>query len=481
MDAIAHGKVVLAAIFGSGSISALDYADKYLVTDHFEDRTQKRLFSLALLYAAQVRGVMPRKTLSDALRGYPPGTALQYEEYYDLVAAMRVGKSDFRYSVMQLRELRQARLTGEALSQSMVILREGATHGGQELRGHADARRHALAAFAEAEREAMHGEAPEGDIRAAKETAKVAEAFARARERRISGQSAGIGTGIARLDDALSGGLANGEFALIAGFSSAGKSQWCAHQAWHACVQQGKSVVLFASETTRSNMQVRILGRHSRLPKFGLQAGLNTKDIRAGTLDMDEYRAFQAVLADFSSSRYGRCYIVQLPKGSTLSVVEGRLAAISRQFMPDLVIIDYLALLRPERAGRERRDDLALLLQDAKVMATSFADGRGIPLVSPWQVNREGRKEVRSRGHYVMSELAETAEAERSPDIIISILDPETDDTRGRKVPLKLDVMKNRENERFVRMELLADFANSHFTEAGAEDALPSGLWDDES
>jgi replicative DNA helicase len=299
----------------------------------------------------------------------------------------------------------------------------------------------------------------------------------------VSGQAAGIGTGIERLDEALSGGMANGEFVMVAGFSSAGKSQWCAHQAWHASIMQGKNVVLFSSETTRANMQVRIIGRHSRLPKFGMPSGLNTRDLRAGTLDGEQYKAFQAVLADYESSAYsGRCYIVQMPRGATMGAVESRLAAISRQFMPDLVIIDYLALLRPERHGRERRDDLTLLLQDAKQLAVSFADGRGVPLVTPWQVSREGRKEVHNRGYYTFTDLAETAEAERSPDIIFSLLDPEQDSSRGRKVPLRLDVMKNRENERFVRMDLLADFANSYFAPADSADgeSLLSPLMEEE-
>jgi hypothetical protein len=230
-------------------------------------------------------------------------------------------------------------------------------------------------------------------------------------------------------------------------------------------------------------MQVRIIGRHSRLPQFGLQAGLNTRDIRAGTLDGEQYKAFRAVLADYGSSAdSGKCYIVQMPRGATMGAVESRLAAISRQFMPDLVIIDYLALLRPERGGRERRDDLTLLLQDAKQLAVGFDEGRGVPVLTPWQVSRTGRKEVVQRGYYTYNDLAETAEAERSPDIIFSLLDPEQDSTRGRKVPIRLDVMKNRENERFVHMDLLADFANSYFALADSADgeSLLAPLMEDE-
>jgi len=475
VDATEHGKVVLGTIFGQGDVRLLDYAGRHLTMDHFEDRTQRSLFDLAQKYADQTRGMLPRQALTDLLRNFPAGTSLKYTEYFDLLVALKPSASDFKHSVLQLRELRQEKATGEALLQAMEILRNGAMDGAKELRGHTDARRYALSAFAVIEREAAATTSPEGDIR--REVRQVHDQFAKARERRLSGATSGIATGIPRLDEALSGGVGNGEFVLIAGFSSAGKSQWCAHQAWHASVMQGRNVVLFATETTRANMGVRILGRHSRLEKFGLRAGLNTKDIRAGTLSGEEYQAFRAVLGDFGSGDYGRCYIVQLPKGSTMGTVEARMAAISRQFTPDLVIMDYLALLRPERASQKRQDDLAMLLQDAKQFAVTFADGRGIPFISPWQVSREGRKEVRTRGYYTMSDLAETAEAERSPDIIVTLLEPETDDTRGRKVPLRLDVLKNRENERFVRMDLLADFANSHFVladSAGGESLLGS-------
>lgn len=485
-DSVAHGKTVLAAILkGKGSIRALDYAARYLTPDHFEDRTQKALFILAQRYADQTRGVLPRHALEDVLRSYPPGTAQLYTEYFDHVAARSVTASDFKHSVTMMRELKQETGTVEALAQAMVILREGATVGREEVRGHAAARSYAVSAFSDLEREAVAGEAPEGDIRL--ETATLHESYAKARERRMAGQAAGIGTGIEKLDEALSGGLANGEFALVAGFSSAGKSQWVAHQAWHASIMQGKNVVLFSSETTRANMQVRIIGRHSRLAKFGLPNGLNTRDLRAGTLDNEQYKAFRAVLEDYKSSAYaGRCYIVQLPRGATMSMLEARLAAISRQFKPDLVEIDYLALMRPEQnftsKAQERRDSLTLLLQDAKQLSVTYDDGRGVPVLSPWQVSRAGRREVAERGYYTMSDLAETAEAERSPDVIISLLDPEQDDTRGRRVPLRLDVMKNREAERYVRIELTADFANSYFEVSGgpADDSALNPLMEDE-
>ena len=469
-DASDHGKVVLAAALRS--VKALDYAARHVTEEHFEDRVQKGLFVLAMRYAEQTRGELPRRALEDLLRDRPPGTSLLYLEYYDLVAVLRPSVPDFRHSVAQLRELRQSTATGDAIAQGKEILVQGARdEQGNELRGHADARAHVLAAFADIEREAAASQHPEGDTR--REMALVRERYAKARELKLSGRSAAVATGIPRLDAALSGGLANGEFAIVFGWTSSGKSQLMAHLAWHAAVEQGKNVVLFASETTRDNMLIRILGRHSRKPQFGLRAGLNTRDIRDGALTSAEYAAFRAVTEDYERAE-GHAYIVQVPRGFTVAFIESRLNAVARQFSPDLCIIDYLGLARPDRHRKDLREELGMILKDTGQLAVTFNDGRGIPVISPWQVSREGRRGARERGGYSLADLSESAEAANTPDIVCSLQEPENDDTRGRNVPVKLEVLKNREGERYVKIDMMADFANSYFqVRDGAEQVNP--------
>jgi len=40
------------------------------------------------------------------------------------------------------------------------------------------------------------------------------------------------------------------------------------------------------------------------------------------------------------------------------------------------------------------------ILQEAKLLAMSFDDGMGLPIVSPWQVNRTGRQSAEKLGEY---------------------------------------------------------------------------------
>lgn len=375
---------------------------------------------------------------------------------------------EFRHSLDQVKELDTERRTGEAVAQSMQILRHGARDDdGTMLRGHADARAYLMKALGDIDRRAS-SDSPEGD--AGREAQAVREAYAAAYQHKVSGTLPGVSTGIPQLDQRLGGGLYRGQLCLIAAWTSVGKTAVCVNFAWNAAVLQGKNVVYFTSETLREEVRLRMVTRHSMLPGFGLlngeSPGLNSRDLRAGSLSQFGYGKLGEVLHDWEHNpAYGRRYIVQLPRGATMSVVEARLASISRQFTPDLVIIDYLALLRPEQARKDRREDLSGILMDAKEASRTFADGAGVPLISPWQVNRDGWKQAKERKEYDLAALAESAEASNSSDIVLTLLEQDGDDgSRGRRVPLQLDILKNRAGEKGRSMKLTADYATSCFT-----------------
>lgn len=436
--------------------------------EHFADPNQKVLFELTRRYADQSRGIITRSALEDFLRTQDPGKALLYLTLYDSLALEQHAAPEFIHSLFQIRDLDTDRRTGDAIAQSMQILRHGAAGSdGAMLRGHADARAHLMKSLGDIDRRAS-SESPEGDT--GREAKAVRDAYALAAQHRANGTAPGVSTGIPQLDARLGGGLYRGQLCLVAAWTSVGKTAVCVNFAWNAAVLQGKNFVYFTSETLREEVRLRLVTRHSMLPQFGLAngeaPGLNSRDVRAGSLSPFGYGKLNEVLADYEGNpSYGRRYVVQLPRGATMSVIEARLAAISRQFTPDLVIIDYLALLRSEYARKDRREDLSGILMDAKEGARSFADGLGVPLISPWQVNRDGWKQAKERKEYDLAALAESAEASNSADIVLTLLESEVDDgSRGRRVPLSLDILKNRAGEKGRNMKIVADYATSTFT-----------------
>lgn len=469
-----HADIVLAAVIGgTGSTKALDFIFTKLAVEHFPDKRQQDLLKLLRNYAAQTHGIMDRAALEDFLRDKAPGSRLDLVAYYDLLAAAPMPTKDqFKHSVGQLAELAADRDTGDVLAAGLEILRHGVKDNrGAELRGHADARLYVSARLAEVERDLHLSDSPEGDAR--DDADDVLVSYARAKALRASGQVPGVLFGIPALDGFLEGGITPGEMGVILGWTTVGKSRLCVQQAWDAAVEQGKNVVYFTTETLRPDICRALVSRHSRLPKFGLAEGLNDRKIRAGALSAAEERALAAVIDDFKTGPYGRLRVVQMPEHCTMSGLAGRFDAISRMFTPDLVFADYLQLFIPERQRRDgsEREDQSGILKSAKRWCASCLNGKGVPFITPWQVNKAGRMSMKASGGYGLEDASNTTEAAKTPDLVLSLVDEE-DTSGGRNAPLIAVVLKNRGGPRGKRFPLLADYATCWFHDRDEPDEV---------
>lgn len=459
-----HAQTVLAAVL-AGRRDLLEKATRQLTSAHFPERVQSNLFTMLQRYSDYTSGaVMPLKYLDDNLRGRAePGQLQLYLETYQSLASLHVDDSEFAWSVQQLRELAAEKATGEAITEAMEILRSGKQFGPDTLRGHQDARGRLLESFQEIDRELTMQDAPEGDMRS-----EATEMMADYAERKISrerGLSGGILFGIEELDRKV-GGMQAGELILTAGYSSDGKTTLCVQAAWSAAIEQGKNVVFLTTETLRPQVRRKLIARHSKLPQFELPEGLNTRDLKAGTLSEAQEVKLQVVVNDFTKNpSYGRLYIAQVPRSANIASIEQRLHRIQRKFNIDFVVMDYLALLYSERRRQTTREELAAILKDAKLLAVSFDDSRGIPFMSPWQVSRAAREAAENLGMYTSASLSETAEATNSADVIVSLLAP-TDNT-DRRADITMQVLKNRDGETANGIVVEVDYATSWFRSKG--------------
>lgn len=460
-----HAEKLLAAIIPDRR-DLLDRALRHLTGDHFTDPVHRNLFALLERYAEVTGAILTRGALIDLLgrTRADAGKIAQYTETYDLLAGTVADEPQFRWSLEQLRDLAAERATRESLTRGMEILTRGVDgEKGEILRGHVEARTHVLQSFAEIDRNLSMMEAPEGDMRA--EAEDILADYAEAEAARAGGRSTGVQFGIPALDDNL-GGVRPGELALIAGYTSEGKTSLVVQLAWNAAVSMGRNVVILTTETLRSQVRRRLIARHSCVPQFGITSGvtrgLNSKYIKDGTLSDLQKRQLSSVVSDFTRNPgYGSVYIVQVPRSASIGYIEAKLVRIQRQFHIDLVIMDYLALLKPDRRRQSDREELGNILKEAKQLATTFHDGAGIPFVSPWQVNRTNREYAERTGSYTAQALSETAEASNSPDVIVTLLAPLDNDKRV--CPIRMQVLKARDAEKANNIEIQVDYATSRF------------------
>lgn len=441
----------------------LDRALRDVTADHIPDLQLSNMFKLLERYNDRCGAVLTRQALTDMLtsNGTDAGTIAAYQESFDELVDATVDEPTFKWAMERLRELAAERATREALTQAMEILTKGAHDDRNEfIRGHGPARTHVLTRFADIDRDLSMQDAPEGDMRL--EGDDILAEYEAQEKLRAAGKGGGIRFGVPALDDRI-GGLHNGELILLVGYTSDGKTSLCVQLAWSAAVEQGKNVLFLTTETIRSQVRRRLIARHSCLPLFGAPDGLNSRDIKDATLTEPDKKRLVATVRDFDRNPdYGRMYICQVPRAASMGYIESKALRISRSMHVDVVIMDYLALLKSERKRTTDREELSGILKAGKQFSTTFNDGNGVPFISPWQVSRTARAEAERLGYYTLAALSETAETSNSADTIISLLAPM--DNESRRCKVKGQAMKHRDGEKANSIELMVDYATSRFS-----------------
>jgi replicative DNA helicase len=379
------------------------------------------------------------------------------------------------FCIEQVRERKASRETDAALVTAVEVLRKGVDlPGGKEIRGQKDARAYVLSEFSRIDKELSFQESPEGNMR--EETEDMWKEYQKQQELNESGGFQGVKFGIDRLDESLNG-LQAGDLALTVGYTSSGKTTVCVQLAWWAAIMQGVNVVYITTETRRPQVRRKVIARHSCLPMFGLDAGsdpqgrllpggLDTLDIRRASLSPRQLEAYKNVLDDMRNNpEYGSIDVVQMPSGGTMADATMRAARIGKNKRIELVVLDYLELVRPVNPRDDYREGLNNNIQYSKEFATTFNDGQGVAVISPWQVSRKARDEAATNQSYTLQDLGETKKASDTPDTIISVLE-DLFRPKERIFELSLAVLKQRDGAILAPFKVDVDYATSRFGQA---------------
>jgi hypothetical protein len=413
-------------------------------------------------YYDQTSGVLTRPVLLELLKrtSIDPAKFILFEEIFDQAVNTPISDHEFKFSIDALKEDLEHHKMGETIVRAFDILEKGVEEKGETIKGLKPTKEFLYAELGNIDKlSGLAASAPEGDMMLEGEsffqdylTVKHGEGPSMCK------------TGINTIDSTI-GGIAYGDLALIAGFTSQGKSQFCAQLSWYTAVKEGKSVYYATSETVRKTIIRRIVSRHSREDKFECPEGLDSQKIKMGTLSPQEEKIFKAVLDDLQHNKdYGRIFVSQIPRGATMSYVEARLRRQHQQHEIDMTVWDYLNLLKPDQKRNSQREEANDLLKDAKTLAASFADGRGIAFVSPWQVSREKFEYAQQNGFYTIDSMSDTSEAEKSADLIFALLR-----FNESKNKAKFQTLKCRDGAIPPQVELDIDFRSSYLGEQSSD------------
>jgi replicative DNA helicase len=169
----------------------------------------------------------------------------------------------------------------------------------------------------------------------------------------------------------LQGGLGNGDFGLIFGNPGGGKSWALVALGGHA-VKMGFNVIHYTLELGEDYVGRRYDAYFTQIPVNVISANKSKVE------SVMEKLPGQLIIKEYA------------PGKASISTLESHIQkCIDLDFKPDLIIIDYVDLLRSKKNNRERKEEI----DDIYVGTKGLARGLNIPVWSVSQVNRAGAKD----------------------------------------------------------------------------------------
>ena len=212
------------------------------------------------------------------------------------------------------------------------------------------------------------------------------------------GQLTGLATGFYDLDR-ITNGMQKGEFIVVAARPSVGKTSLALNIMHHVCVQERRPAALYTLEMSAEQIGSNLLCIHNRL---------DTLDFRRGTLTEEQWGRVDTSMDDLVALPL---YITDAPS-MTVMDLRARARRLHHQHQVELIVVDYLQLLRSDRRTENRAVEVAEISQGLKALAREL----GVPLIAVAQLNRSVDTEQRRPR---MSDLRESGAIEQDADVVI--------------------------------------------------------------
>ena len=232
----------------------------------------------------------------------------------------------------------------------------------------------------------------------------------------------------------LQGGLGNGDFGLIFGSPGGGKS-WSLVALGGYAVKLGYNVLHYTLE-----LGADYVGRRY--------------DAYFTNISVQDIQNHQMTVGDAVLQLQGQLIIKEYPTGkASISTIESHIKkCIDLDFKPDLVLIDYVDLLRSKKNNRERKDEI----DDIYISTKGLARELNLPIWSVSQVNRAGAKDDIIEG----DKAAGSYDKMMVTDVAISLSRKRQDKVNGTG---RFHIMKNRYGMDGMTYSVKVDTSTGHF------------------
>ncbi len=216
----------------------------------------------------------------------------------------------------------------------------------------------------------------------------------------------GVPTGLTNLDDRL-GGLHKSDLLIIAGRPSMGKTALATNIAFNAAkkIQEDgrkSTIAFFSLEMSSEQLSTRILAEQSRI---------KSNDIRRGKISEEQFDKFIETSKNISELPL---YIDETP-AITIAALSNRARRIKRLYGLDMVVVDYIQLMRAANFKEGRVQEISEITQGLKALAKELS----VPVLALSQLSRA--VEQRDDKKPQLSDLRESGSIEQDADVVMFV------------------------------------------------------------
>lgn len=222
------------------------------------------------------------------------------------------------------------------------------------------------------------------------------------------GRITGVPTGFVDLDE-MTAGLQPTDLIIIAGRPSMGKTAFALNIAEHAAIDKKLAVGVFSMEMSRQQLILRMIGSRARV---------DANNIRTGNLAERDWTPLALASGSIAESKL---FIDDTP-GLTAFEVRARARRLKAKVGLDLIVIDYLQLMRGSGKENNREQEISGISRSLKALAKELS----VPVIALSQLNRG--IETRTARKPMLSDLRESGAIEQDADVIMFLHRPEVYD-----------------------------------------------------
>jgi DNA polymerase III delta prime subunit len=254
-------------------------------------------------------------------------------------------------------------------------------------------------------------------------------------ERKVDKSKAiGVLTGFGPIDD-MTRGVHPGEMLLVAGRPGCGKSQVLINIARKMFID-GRSILLFSLEMPHGQYEDRFVSSYTKL---------NARRMLLGALTTEEEVRLKQAWEKVGKSE-NQLEIIDFPQVNAFRL-ETELSRALDKFRPDVVIIDYLGIMKPNDKGSVADwEAQGAIAEEVRTVGRIYK----VPIISAVQLNRSKDKSANTDRLSRSDIIGQTAD-------VIAMINDKGEDNELSDL-LKMTIIKNRKGESNLEFEMYKNF-----------------------